>query len=118
MFGLPRRPLRKLASLKVQFRAGEEWSEVTLANVSARGVMVRSPAPPQVGADIEIRHRGVTITGQVVWARRTRFGVRSFEEVDLSALLAQSDLQPDRRHLERAPPTNRRVRARWMFWNS
>ncbi len=98
-------------------RTGELWQEVTLANVSASGLMVKSAEAPAVGSQVEIRHRGVTISGEVVWTTRSRFGVRSVEEIDLSALTAHSDLQPDRRKFERPPPTNRRLRARWMFWN-
>jgi hypothetical protein len=99
-------------------RAGEEWAEVNLINVSAQGVMVRSSRNPEVGTDVEIRHRGVTITGNVVWATTTRFGLRSYGDIDVAALTAHSDLSPDRRLIERAPPTNRRMRARWRFWNT
>lgn len=65
MFGSSRRPQRKLTSIKAQMRVGEEWAEVSLVNVSAQGAMVRSPRAAEVGAQVEIRHRGVTITGSV-----------------------------------------------------
>jgi len=112
MFRLSRRPLRKITSIKAQMRVGEDWTEVRLANVSARGLMVKCPQGVDLAPVVEIRHRGVTITGQVVWTTPTRFGLTSFVDIDLAALTAQSDLQLDRRLAERAPPTNRRVRAR------
>jgi hypothetical protein len=117
MFRLSRRPQRKFTSIKAQMRVGDEWCEVSLANLSSHGAMVKGAASPEVGSEVEIRHRGAGIRGEVVWATRTRFGLRSSEEIDLSSLTAQSDLQPDRRQTDRAPPTTRRVRARWMFWN-
>jgi hypothetical protein len=95
---------------------GEEWVEVTLANLSSHGAMVRSVAARPVGTEVEIRRRGVRIIGTVVWAMPTRFGIKSIEAIDLPALMAQSELQPDRRTGE-GPPTTRRSASRWMFWN-
>lgn len=118
MFRLFRRPERRLTFIKAQMRVGEQWQEVTLANVSATGVMVRCAETPDVGCRVEIRHRGVTICGEVAWSTATRFGLKSPETIDLSALTAQSSLQLERRRAERVPPTNRRLRERWMFWNT
>jgi hypothetical protein len=117
MFGVSQRPLRKLTSIKAQMRVGDEWTEVGLANASTQGLLVKSSRAVEVGSEVEIRHRGVVITGLVVWATATRFGLESFNEIDLTALTARSDLQPDRRLIERAPPTTRRLLARWRFWN-
>lgn len=74
-------------------RRGDEWSVLTLANLSTTGLMAKCPSPPQVGSEVEIRHRGVCIRGEVVWATRTRFGLRSFEPIDLTSLLAKGGLQ-------------------------
>ena len=116
MFGSPRRPERRLTSVKAQMRTGEQWTEVTLANVSTHGVMVKGTEPPVLGSPVELRRRGVTILGHVVWASRTRFGVQTPEAIDLPSLMAESGLQPDRRACER-PATPRRASARWMLWN-
>lgn len=68
-------------------RVGDDWVEVGVGNVSSMGMMVRFPSEPAVGTQIELRRRGLTITGEVVWSTQTRFGLRSFEEIDQAALL-------------------------------
>jgi hypothetical protein len=98
-------------------RVGDDWVEITLINVSQTGLMVRSMLQPAVGSVVEIRRRGLALVGEVVWSTPTRFGVRTSEEVDLTALMARSDLQPDRRNIQRPATTTRRARARWIFWN-
>jgi len=98
-------------------RVGEQWTEVILANVSTHGVMVKGAPQPVLGSPIELRRRGVTILGHVVWTSRTRFGVQTADAIDLPSLMAESGLQADRRAGER-PATPRRAGARWMLWNS
>ena len=93
------------------------WIEISLINVSSHGAMVRSMIQPAPGSKVEIRRRGSRITGEVVWATATRFGIRTTEKIDLDALTAKSELQPERRSNER-PVSSRRARARWIFWNS
>lgn len=98
-------------------RVGDHWHEVTLANVSATGLMVKCTEPAEIGSTVEIRHRGVTVSGRIVWTTHSRCALLSSDEIDLSALTAQSNLHPDRRQVERMPPTIRRLRARWLLWN-
>ena len=112
MFGAGTRPNRMLAFLRAQLRVGDEWSEVGIANVSATGLMVKCIHAPEVGSRIEIRRRGVAITGQVVWAMHNRFGVSTDEVIDRAALFAKSQLQADRRNPQRGDEA-RRGRARW-----
>ena len=100
MLRLLRRPDRKLSSIKAQLRMGERWTEITLANVSSHGLMTKGAPQLPIGSLVEIRRRSVTINGQVMWATPTRLGVRAFEKIDLPALMATSELQPDRRRGE------------------
>jgi hypothetical protein len=92
MVGRQSRAPRKTAFIKAHMRDGEQWLDVSIGNVSSSGLMVRSQAFPPVGATLEIRRRGVTINGEVVWSTKTRFGLRSFEPIDLDALTAESGL--------------------------
>lgn len=84
---------RRQIYIKAHLLLGFEWVEVSLANVSSTGLMVKFPGGFTVGKEVQLRRRGMTILGQVVWSTQTRFGVRSFEEIDLSALL-EAGLQP------------------------
>src|SRR5687767_11108892 len=99
MWGARARAERKLAFVKAHMRADDAWTEITIANVSSTGIMVKCLEPPAVGSEVELRRRGTTITGQVVWATPHRFGVHSFGEIDCDTLLAHSELQADRRAL-------------------
>ena len=91
--GKEREP-RRQAFVKAQMRVADEWVEVGIANVSSTGVMVKFAAGPNVGQTVELRRRGVAIRGEVVWRTQTRFGVRSFDEIDPAALV-ESGLQPE-----------------------
>lgn len=105
------RDQRRFVFTKAQLRCEVDWCEVTITNVSASGLMVKSPRIPPVNSTVEIRRRGVCITGEVVWATRTRFGVRTSEPIDIDALLAESGVQV--RNAELAKPTGM---ARLWHW--
>ena len=117
MLGRLHRPERKLASIKARLRVGDEWADITLINVSLNGLIVRGPQSPSIGEQAEIRRRGLRIAGVVHWSTATRFGVHSLEPIDIPALMARSEIQPDRRQPERAINAPRRAHARWMLWN-
>lgn len=101
----PRAPRRQVFG-KAHLLIEGEWVEVSLANVSATGVMVKFPGGLPVGTRIELRRRGLAIAGEVVWSTSTRFGVRSFEEIDQSALL-DTGLQP--KVAEKPLPARKRI---------
>lgn len=86
------RAQRRAAFIKAQLRDGEAWRDITIGNISTTGLMVKCQKPPAIGSDVEVRRRGVAITGQVVWASPTRFGLRSAEPIDVSELTAESGL--------------------------
>lgn len=78
--------------LRARMRGSAGWSDVTICNVSSRGLMARCAAPPPKGDFIEIRHRSVCIIGQVRWSQNSRFGIRTQDRVEISALLAQASV--------------------------
>lgn len=84
-------------------RDGDAWTEVTIGNISVSGLMVKCPEPRAVGSQVELRRRGVTVDGRVVWSRRSRFGLQSTEPIDVDALTAQSGLTVNQSHAETLP---------------
>jgi hypothetical protein len=86
------RAQRKTVFIKAHLKAGEHWRDITIGNVSASGLMVKSRVAPQVGSYAEVRRRGIVIIGEVVWSMSTRFGLRSLEPIDVEALTAESGL--------------------------
>ena len=111
MFKRRKRNERQWAAIRAQMRNGEEWQPVTLANVSEHGALVKVDGPPPVGSRVEIRHRSVGISGEVVWATKTRFGMKSDEPIDLEALLAQSEVKVRHARID-APIRDQR----WWHW--
>src|SRR5947209_7679319 len=53
--------------------------DVSIRNVSSRGMMIRAAAPPNVGAYIEIIADDVSAVGRVTWRNGTSFGVQTRE---------------------------------------
>lgn len=85
-------------------RRGNDWVEVSIANLSSTGLMVKSTTSPKSGSEVEIRRRGVCIIGEVMWSTPTRFGLRSFEPIDVDALLAESGIQVRKAEIEPSEP--------------
>ena len=88
------REQRRSIFRKVKLRSEEGWTEVTISNVSSRGLMLRCSPAPAKGAFIEVRHRGMSIVGQVMWSNGSRCGVRTQDKVDTPALLSDSPITP------------------------
>jgi hypothetical protein len=109
------RPDRRLSFVTAHMLRAAGWSEIAIANVSATGLMVKSATSPAIGSEVEVRRRGVTIHGIIVWATGTRFGVKSTGPIEVDALLAASELQTNRRRFDRAQPA-RRAHPRWWAW--
>lgn len=80
---------RRPVSVPARLRSETGWSDVTIGNVSSRGMMLRCVAPPPQRAYIEVRHQGVCIVGQIVWISGARCGVRTQDMVDVAGLLSQ-----------------------------
>jgi hypothetical protein len=85
--------VRKVALIKAQMRAGDDWIEIAVGNISATGLMAKCAAPPAPGTEVEIRRRGSIVRGRVVWSTATRFGMASDEPIDVGELTAGSGLQ-------------------------
>jgi hypothetical protein len=86
--GKAREPRRKVL-LHGRMQAGENWVNVTIHNVSSRGLMAQCTVPLERGRYVEIRYRSQVIVGRVVWAHRGRFGLRTRDPIDLRALLGE-----------------------------
>jgi hypothetical protein len=97
---------RRIVFLKARMRVAEGWIDITICNISSRGLMAKCACPPQKGEYVEIRQRGTCIVARVAWSHNARFGVRSQDIVDLAALLADSGIKV------RRAGEDRRVRER------
>lgn len=71
-----------------RMRDAEGWHDVTICNVSSRGLMIKATPPPAPGSFIELRKNDVCIVGQVKWAKGICFGIRAQDRIDIQDLLA------------------------------
>lgn len=109
-FRMKKRAPRRSVTLNVKLANGTDWIDVTLTNVSSTGFTFRSLITLSVGDYVHIQHRGTSVKGEVVRVTATRVGVRSFNEIDVPALLARSGLQA-------APEESFAVtKTKWWHW--
>lgn len=95
---------RKAVSLKSRVHSDEGWADATIANVSARGLMLICEDPPERRSFIEVRHGSACIVGQVMWSDGSRCGVRTRETIDIPALLGQGSPRPRNEQQDRRSP--------------
>ena len=108
----PREDRRK-TFLRARMRSDRGWSDVTIANVSSRGLMLQCVTTLDRNSFVEVRHRDVTIVGRIVWVGGTRCGLRTQDRIDLAGLLSQGPAKPrqpgeERRAAPRAPALHRK----------
>jgi hypothetical protein len=97
-------------------RSDQGWSDVTIANVSSRGLLLQSTHPLQRNSFIEVRHRSVCIVGRVVWTHGSKCGVRTQDAIDIAGLLSHAPQKrrragEDRRTQPRRPEPRRHAAA-------
>jgi hypothetical protein len=114
MAGGKQRPNRRQAILRIRVRDDTGWSDLTICNISERGMMLRAGRVPVRGAIIEIRAGTTLVIGEVRWSAAGRCGVRSQEPIDVEALLTggQPKCQTDGPRLIERPAQVRTVDPR------
>lgn len=92
---------RKALVLSARMLADEGWRDVTVRNVSSRGMMLRCVTPPARNTYVEIRLQKARVVGRVVWSNGAACGINTQGTIDLSDLLSQSPAIPRNGHIER-----------------
>ena len=84
--GRKRDPRRKVA-VAARMKVDSTWSDVTILNVSDRGLMLSASADVEPRSYVEIRKgSGLAIVGRVVWRRGRRIGIRAQDKVDVDTI--------------------------------
>lgn len=99
---------RRAALLRTMVRDDDGWSDMTICNVSERGMMLRGSRVPARGTIIEIRSGSTSIVADVRWSAPGQCGVRSREVIDVDGLLRGGSLQAKRQE----PAGERRAQVR------
>lgn len=96
--------------LRVRMRAGGLPTDACIRDISSRGLLVQTAAPPSRGTTIELNGPFRPIVARVVWTSDGRFGVRTQDIIDVSALLSgKLDRRQggERRSVPRSAPDRR-----------
>ncbi len=85
--GLRKRSPRKKVRLSGRMRADYDWIDLSIRDISKKGLMAESADPPDRGHYIEIRRFEQILIGRVVWRNGNRFGVMLSDEIDFDAVI-------------------------------
>jgi hypothetical protein len=92
---------RRNVILRARMRANSDWCDVTICNVSSRGLMAKCAVSIAKGEYVEVRHRTSYIIGRIVWSHGMRFGIRTQDRIDIAALLSEATLPAENAGIER-----------------
>jgi hypothetical protein len=110
MGSLKPREERRKTFLRARLRTDLGWSDVTIANVSSRGLMLQSVAPLDRNCFVEVRHGNACIVGRIVWTHGASCGLRTQDSIDVSRMLSQAPPKPRKPGEERrATPRGREL---------
>jgi hypothetical protein len=85
------------------------WIDITILNISSRGLMARTGTVPPSRAYVEIRRGSTTIVGKVIWHDDHHFGIRTQDRINVGLL--SDGAVPDMAAAQ-DPATERRARPR------
>ena len=95
-----REPRRKVR-FKARMRGDRGWADVTIRDLSSRGMLLSMETPPKVGTYVEICGPTATLIARAVWVKGEHFGVRTQDRIDVDSLVGGGKVLSD------APPTVR-----------
>lgn len=91
---MKRREPRLPVLINARMRVTVSWADVSIRNISSRGMMLEMPAPPPRGTYIEIARGPLRITARVVWTEGSRCGLQTRERIDLGSLAHGREPEP------------------------
>ena len=101
------REARHVVQLRARMQIDGPLVDVSIRNISSRGMMLESPRPPRVGEYVEL-FGTVTAVGRVVWKDQNSFGISTRDRVNVPLVLGRPEGKPDRAMLRMLTSTIRR----------
>jgi len=89
------REQRKRVTTPARMRTDSGWSDVTIRDISSRGMGLRSPRAPRRGDYIELCRHQHKLIGRVMWSDGECFGVLLSDTVAVDDVITS---RPTRRH--------------------
>ncbi|MET0180518.1 MAG: PilZ domain-containing protein [Novosphingobium sp.] len=81
---------RRRVYVQARMLAGDRWSDVTIQNVSRRGLMAYCSPAPARGDYVELRSGRQVIVGRVAWSTGGTFGLRAQDDIDIDQLTGKT----------------------------
>ena len=75
--------------LKARLRAGAAWHDACILNLSSRGLLLQTAAPPERGSYLEVRRGPHVIVARVVWTSDKRAGLLAQDRLPVEAIVAE-----------------------------
>ena len=106
------REIRRRVVLPARMRLDGGWVDVSIRNLSSRGLMIHSAHPVERGTYVEVRRGAHAMIGRAVWRKGRTFGLHTQDRLDVEAIIARPDVadsvraggEPERRHRPRVVP--------------
>src|SRR5215213_9934355 len=117
------RELRRRVVVPARVRAGAQWSDACILNISSRGLLIHSLRPAPIGSTVQIVRGDHLIVARVMWSDAGRSGLRSDERLPVDEILSLKQSHPlqlsastgairDRRKQVRGVAVDARLRGR------
>jgi len=90
------REKRQSVIIKARMRSGASWNQVSILNLSIRGLAIQVAKPPERGSYVEICRGSHVIVARVMWAEGHRAGLRSQDAIFVREIVNEG-FYPQRR---------------------
>ena len=123
------RELRRRVVLSARLRAGAQWSDACILNISSRGLLIQSGRAGEKGSLVELRRGDHVIVARVAWHDGAHVGLKSEDRLPVEEimslsqskslkLLALNEPLADRRKFARTISNDARLRGRLIEFAS
>jgi hypothetical protein len=96
---MKKREPRRRVMLPARMRLDGRWIDVSIRNLSSRGMQITAQQPVDRGAYVEIRRGRHVVIGRAVWRQGDSFGLQAQDRIDLDGITdrpeATAALQPN-----------------------
>lgn len=83
---MKQREQRYQVQIPARMRWDGKWVVASIRNISTRGMMLRTTAPPPPGTYVEIQMNAGAVTARSVWTFEQACGLRTQDKLDVGAL--------------------------------
>ena len=74
--------------LPARLRAGAQWSDTCILNISSRGLLIHSARAAPEGSIIELRRGDQVIVARVMWREGARVGLQADERLPVEQIMS------------------------------